>query len=552
MSPVLFYFRPVQKKHFQRNSTAALMALGGCLIIYIWIGVFAASPSGGQDSWNHYLYARWGFKHPILLLDQWGKTVFTVLVAPLAKLGISPVLIFNTFCLLLAAWVVYLTARRVGMRNPWICLFLMGLQPVVMANSYSMLTEPSMALMLAFVLYFFASNRYVSATVLASFLPMARTEGYLLLAAVMFFLVLRKKWKLLPLALPGLVIYAFVGAIISGDWAWIYHANPYFNVENNPMATAGEGDAFHFVILTPQIQGWVVGVTMLPSLFMLAGYIFRRLQKKSPAYVFQQALWLWWPLVLLFWGAHSYSWYKGSFGSHGLHRVFLVISPAMALLSMQTFDAIFGFQILWLNRAIKSMVVVAMVALGFPAAGMPYPWQMGIDRPSIKGDPQVELAMRMINEKPEILNKGILAHQLPELNAKLNLDPWGAEVHLREGRTSESDIAQWPKEDRTLYLWSLSMDVKQDWFPDGTWLLVDNFYAVREGGVKLEQLLLNKAYAPQAVVNKDGFLDFSAGWTVYPPLSAVKKPLQKDNSQIVEQFHSTADGQFWLFQKVEK
>ena len=96
------------------------------------------------------------------------------------------------------------------------------------------------------------------------------------------------------------------------------------------------------------------------------------------------------------------------------------------------------------------------------------------------------------------------------------------------------------------------MDVKQDWFPDGTWLLVDNFYAVREGGVKLEQLLLNKAYAPQAVVNKDGFLDFSAGWTVYPPLSAVKKPLQKDNSQIVEQFHSTADGQLWLFQKVEK
>lgn len=552
MSPVLFYFRPVLKKHFHRNSTAALFSLVVCLLIYVWVGVFAESPAGGQDSWNHFLYARWGFKHPILLLDQWGKTVFTILVAPLSHLGISAVLIFNTFCLLLSAWVVYLTARRLGIRNPWMGIFLMGLQPVVISNSFSMLTEPSMALMLAFVLYFFASNRYVSATILASFLPMARTEGYILLAAVLFFLILRKKWKLLPLALPGLGVYALIGGVISGDWAWIYHANPYFNVEHNPMAEAGKGDALHYLILTPQIQGWVVGLSMLPSLFMLAGYIVRRLQKKSPAYVFQQALWLWWPLVLLYFGAHSYSWYKGSFGSHGLHRVFLVIAPAMALLSMQTLDAVFGLQILWLNRAIKSLVVVLLLALGFPAAGMPYPWQLNTARPSIKGDPQVELAMQILNKKPEILKQGILAHQLPVLNAKLNLDPWGAEVHLREGRTSASDIARWPKEDKTLYLWSLSMDPKQDWFPDGTWLLIDNFYAVREGGIQVDQLLSNEKYSLQAVLNKEEFVSFSNGWTVYPPLSALKKPLQSDYSQIIKQFHASADGQMWLFQKLKQ
>ena len=552
MSPVLFYFRPVQKRHFQRNSTAALIALVGCLFVYVCVGVYAESPAGGQDSWNHFLYARWGFKHPILLLDQWGKTVFTVLAAPLAKLGISAVLIFNTFCLLLSAWVVYLTARRLGMRNPWMGIFLMGLQPVVISNSFSMLTEPSMALMLAIVLYFFASNRYVSATILASFLPMARTEGYILLAAVIFFLILRKKWKLLPLALPGLVVYALVGGVISSDWAWIYHANPYFNVENNPMANAGKGDPFHYLILTPQIQGWVVGLMMLPSLFMLAGYIVRRLQKKSPAYVFQQALWLWWPLVLLYFGAHSYSWYKGSFGSHGLHRVFLVIAPAMALLSMQTLDAIFGFQILWLNRAIKGMVVVALIALGFPAVGMPYPWQLNGEKPSIKGDPQVALALQMINKKPEILENGILVHQLPELNAKLNLDPWGAEVHLHEGRTSVTDIAHWPKEDRTLYLWSLSMDPKQDWFPDGVWLLVDNFYAVREGGIQVDQLLLNNEYQFKAALNKQGFTDFSNGFTVYPPLSAMNKSLPPDYSKVVEKFGAADNGHVLLFQKVKR
>jgi hypothetical protein len=103
----------------RRNSSAAITALLGITLVYLGVAYTAEDPAGGQDSWNHYLFARWCFKHPELMLDLWAKPFFTILAAPFAQFSIHAVYMLNMIATLGAAWMTYLTGRKLGMRNPW-------------------------------------------------------------------------------------------------------------------------------------------------------------------------------------------------------------------------------------------------------------------------------------------------------------------------------------------------------------------------------------------------------------------------------------------------
>ncbi len=101
------YFRPMGSPFFRvkRNSSAALAALLFVALVYVWIALRAENPAGGQDSWNHYLYARWSLKHPLLLLDLWGKPFFTFLAMPFAQFGTHAVYKLNVLATLGTAWI---------------------------------------------------------------------------------------------------------------------------------------------------------------------------------------------------------------------------------------------------------------------------------------------------------------------------------------------------------------------------------------------------------------------------------------------------------------
>ncbi len=145
--------------HWNRNSSAALSAIVVVGLVNLYVAYVSLAPAGGQDSWNHYLYARWAPQHPLLLLDQWGKPFFTLLALPFAQFGIKGVLLLNHLSVLATAWLAYLTARKIGMRNPWMAIFLFAWQPIVLANVHSALTEPSNALVLVL-----ASGAFFSTT----------------------------------------------------------------------------------------------------------------------------------------------------------------------------------------------------------------------------------------------------------------------------------------------------------------------------------------------------------------------------------------------------
>lgn len=527
-APFLFNFATMSiQVQWNRNSSAALMALSVVLLVNIYLACVTQIPAGGQDSWNHYLYARWSPQHPSLLLDQWGKPFFTLLALPFAQLGINGVLLLNHLCILSAAWLTYLTARKLGFKNPWMSIFLFAWQPIVLANAHSALTEPSNALVLVLVCYLFAGSRWKAATLVASFLPIVRSEGFVLLAGVMVFLIFRNRWKYLPLTCVGVFLYAVVGGFISGQWNWLLVNNPYIKQEIDGGFDAGHGSFWHYILHQREITGFVVSVFFVISLLLIFGYVKKRLQHKTPANHSQMALWLWLPLYGFFLIAHSILWWKGAMGSHGLLRVFVTVSPVVALLCMYALDHLMRLEIRMLNRALKGLISFGMFALAFPGAGFRYPWQgqtqqKGVYNGEKAGDEGNPVAMALGWIANSEHSEQVIAHQIPAVNVFQGFDPWLAEFQLHPVRPNgevslPKPVLEWPREAKTLSLWSLSAkdSGKQDWFPKGTVLLWDDFHGRRDGQLNRSQLRGLKKYK---MIYQAGLNDLDSSndvWVLY-------------------------------------
>ena len=86
---------------------------------YLLFAAFQSEGSyGGADSFMHYYFAKYAFEQPHLLLDHWGKPLFTLMSAPFAQLGFIGIRVFNILCGLSAAWLAFSSSRKLGIKYP--------------------------------------------------------------------------------------------------------------------------------------------------------------------------------------------------------------------------------------------------------------------------------------------------------------------------------------------------------------------------------------------------------------------------------------------------
>lgn len=452
-----------------KNSNAALITMALAFLVYLLIWYRAEWPAGGQDSWNHLLYARWSLKHPELMLDQWGKPLFTIPAILFSIFGIEGLYVFNITCTLLAGWLCYITARKLGMRLPWMAAAFFLFQPVVFGNVISGLTEPVNALALSFVFYLFASQKITAAAVTASFLPYFRSEGFILLFVVFIYLIARKKWKQIPWLAIGTVIFIFLTGITTGSWTAIVDQNPYLKFETKGEFNPGQGGFWHYADNYKAITGIAITMLLLAAFVLLAAHVVYLLKKRTPEEKSRFSFWLLAPVYIAYFLAHSYIWWKGSLGSHGLTRVFLVVAPAAALLALYAFDKMVSFDLRYLNRILPVGLVIYCVILCYIGYPYPFPWEKQPAIPGYAADDNISSALQFL--KKQGLDKKPLVHQMPFINAQMGWDPWAR-----------------PDEARTFYLWSLNKVPQQDWLPDSSVVLWDGWHAVRDAPMPLDTM----------------------------------------------------------------
>lgn len=283
----------------------------------------------------HFQFARWAWNNPENLLEHWAKPVFTLVASPFAQWGFAGMKFLQCLLVFGSGFFAWKIGEKLNFKFAWIApLMIVGATEVFKSQS-SGLTEPMFGFFLIMgVWLLFYDHELLGAFILAA-LPFVRTEGFLLLPAFgIYLLLVRRNWKATLMLGSVTLIYSLIGAIVLGDFMWIWTKNPYAGGMNN----YGIGNWSHFF----EKYLLVVGVPIYGlQILGLLSFPIQLIRKKitMPAAF---ALCILLPFAIYF-GAHVYFWATGTGHSMGMERVLIGIVPLGAVIALLGIDMVTGF-----------------------------------------------------------------------------------------------------------------------------------------------------------------------------------------------------------------
>ena len=328
-------------------------------LVYILLGLFGAvfftiafwadSQLGGGDNISHYKIAHFSWQYPRLLLDHWGKPVFTLLSAPFAAIGFIGMRLYNILVALLTAYTAYHISRKLGLANSWLVVVLILFTPMYFPLMFGALTEPTFALFILLSVFLLIEKRYVWAAIALSFLFLVRTEGFVLYPLFIAYYILRKQYKALPFLLTGFLVYSIIGSFHYHDFLWLINEVPY-HADSDKIY--GSGSLFKFIHESDRIFGiplivlFLIGVTV----FLINNWFKKLFSNDGNTLILLLTL-----SFFTYFAAHSYLWWKGTGGSAGLIRVMGAVTPLIA------FAALYGLN--FLIEYIKNLMLQKVLIL---------------------------------------------------------------------------------------------------------------------------------------------------------------------------------------------
>ncbi|TYZ09644.1 hypothetical protein FY528_10410 [Hymenobacter lutimineralis] len=432
----------------------------GLLVLSLVVASLTQGTYDSGDSINHYLYARYAFETPHNFLDSWSKPLVVQLMAVPAQLGLRGVMALQCLLVAAAAWLAYLAARRLALPWPWLAILFCYASPDYFRIQFSGLTEPLFSTILMAAVALAILGRASWGAVVLSFLPFARSEGYLLIGVYGLYLLLSQQWRALPWLALGFVVYGIAGIFEYHDFFWAFTHNAY--PLRNP--NYGSGTPWHFIISLPNTIGWVLYVLFwLGGLRMIWEWMQPRLRQREG---FLAELLLVYGSIVVFIGAHTLFWALGIFASFGLTRVLCGVVPLVALVALRGLLLVSQLSQSEVVRCrIRVGVAVAVVGFLFCGARAAFRWQRDFARASdqILADEAVRWAATQA-PAPHYAS----AH--PYFAIPLNINPFGAKHSYIQAIRDHQPL------------------------PAGTLIFWDEWYAVVEMGVPLDSLRGNPAY----------------------------------------------------------
>jgi hypothetical protein len=462
------------------------------LVILTWLsdGIYT-----GGDNINHYHIAHFSWKYPHLLLDHWGKPLFTLFSSPFAHFGFFGARLFNILAGITTAWLAYLTMNRLGYRNAYLVIIFVVFAPMYFMIQMTSLTEILFSLVLMLSVYFYFTDRYLLSAIVLSFLPLARTEGIIILPIFALAYLLQRKWWAVPLLATGFLVYSLAGTSYYHDFLWLIHQNPYTGASD----IYGSGSLLHFAEDTKFILGLPLAFLMLAGILALGWQAL-----KASGTDRLKALNIFWIILVpyaVYFIFHSILWWKGLGGSLGLTRVLAAVLPLACIFSFIGYNAAAKFLSFSRVSGIIFMIVVVVLIIRTTFAVNDIPVRL-------KGADKV---MKEAAEWVKTENKtgAVIYYYDPLACFFLGLDPYNAETSrmlmfdggLRMESLKDNSILIWdahfgPNEGRVpvdLLLNQPDLKLLKVFHPDQPFTVL--------GGYNYEVYVFRRLPANEAVIN---------------------------------------------------
>ncbi len=297
--------------------------------VLVWARFASEGIREAGDGVQHHMISRYSWKHPQLLLDQWGKPMFTLLASPFAQFGYNAMAVFNAMLALVCVAASLKVLRRSG---TWTAIAFPA--ALLLAPQYAHLvidgmTEILFGTVALLCVRLMADDRHRTAAIVASLTPLCRPEYIVFLPIVVAWLVWSKRIAALPWCALGIALYSLAGWAATGDPLIWWHGDPY----GSGPSIYGKGDPWHFVMDAPRAFGWTAVFAFLASL-ALWPWVWRKDTEERRTHellFFTAAL----PALGIV-AVHAYLRWSGTHGSAGLTRVLVTAAPLACLFGLFT------------------------------------------------------------------------------------------------------------------------------------------------------------------------------------------------------------------------
>ena len=299
-----------------------------------------------QDSGYHFMFARWGWKHPSLFVSVWARPLFTFVYAVPAQFGYPGAKLFTVIVCLATAWQTFRLAQQINFERAELAVPLIFLQPSFFLLSSVVLTEPLFALIFVIALRLHLSGRSKLGAIAASTLILVRPEGLFVGVLWGFWILLDRRdqrtwWHRIPdtlLLASGMVPWWLSAYLITRDLLWIAHDWPR-DWQVNSQAN-GTGPIWWYLAISPLIVGPLLLAPFIAGLITL---LKRRLFMVGTS------------SFLTIFALHSVMYARGWFGAAGYPRYFVCISPAIALITLAGWNELAGLRPAFLRLKMNAL-----------------------------------------------------------------------------------------------------------------------------------------------------------------------------------------------------
>ncbi|HEY3369276.1 MAG TPA: hypothetical protein VGK10_00430 [Prolixibacteraceae bacterium] len=438
----------------------SLIALG---LLFSIIAAITDCSAGGADNYAHFNIAYWSFKYPYLLLDHWGKPVYTILIAPFTQLGFYGVRLFNIIGGLLTTWICYLLALRWKLPKAWLVAVFVIFAPLYFVLMFTGMTEILFSLVLMFSILLFFKERFILSAFILSFAILVRSEGFVFFPIFLLAFTLKRKFSAIPFLLSGFLIFSLIGQLYYyHDFLWLIHNLPY----GGAGEIYGSGSWYHFLLATPDYLGYVISLLFLTGLVYL---IKEWLETKSwfNSDKFYQLLILG-GCFFVYMAAHAYMWWIGQM-SLGLVRVMVGVSPIAGLIALVGYNRIEKFipsaQLKGVLLAITLLLTVIPGALKYKSEFAPDPHKVVMERAIgwlrqthnlhhhlIVHDPSFAFISKIDAWDQQVIQYGFSDINVPEKDLPdSSIFIWDAHFSQNEGKIPASKILENPSFELVAY-----------------------------------------------------------------------------------------------------
>lgn len=346
--------------------------LFACTVFFIWFSFASDGSWGGADAIVHYRIARYSWIYPHLFLDLWGKPVFTILSSPLAQLGFNEMKLFNVLAAILTTVLSYRILQHFDVNAKVLIIPFLLFAPMYFILVPTTLTEPLFGLFLIAGAFFFLKKKHYLSAILIALLPFIRNEGFVVFPYFIIALYISGKYKAIPLLFSGYIVFGIIGALVSGDPAWLITHTPYFT--SNRAFTYASGSFFHYINNLHEIWGPLLLYFSLTGLAILL----IRLLWKRPSREISILILIVLP-ALTYLAAHSFVFWKGIGGAAGLFRIMTPIIPSAAIVSVYGISEIVKQKRIPMKAFLPLIILILSFKLfSVPFSKYPIPFPLGL------------------------------------------------------------------------------------------------------------------------------------------------------------------------------